>query len=260
MPEFLQTSITKRIANVTLRRPELRNAFNETLIAEITAAFTELGADDEVRVIVLSGEGSAFCAGADVHWMKRVVDYSIEENIEDAATLADMLAAIRDCPKPVIARIHGPAIGGGVGLVAACDIAIAVHDAIFCLSEVKLGILPAVISPFVINKIGPSTMRRYALTAERFDGLEAKRIGLVNEAVETVEDMDAGIKNLCKLLKQTGPKAVAECKKLLHDVRCAGWDEARTITTKSIARARVSDEGQEGLKAFLEKRPPNWIK
>ncbi len=260
MPEFLQTSISKRVASVTLRRPELRNAFNEALIAEITTAFTELGADDEVRVIVLSGEGSAFCAGADVNWMKRVVDYSIEENIEDAATLADMLAAVRDCPKPVIARIHGPAIGGGVGLVAACDIAVAVHDAIFCLSEVKLGILPAVISPFVINKIGPGAMRRYALTAERFDALEAKRIGLVNEAVETVEEMDAGIKNLCKLLKQTGSEAVAACKKLLHDIQCVNCDEARTITTKSIAGARVSAEGQEGLKAFLEKRPPNWLR
>lgn len=258
MPEFILQSLQDGVVTVTLHRPALHNAFNEVLIAEITEAFAFLGTNPDVRVIVLAAEGKSFCAGADIHWMKRMVDYSFEENVDDAATLARMYRAIRDCKRPVIARVHGTAVGGGVGLTAACDIAVALESATFCLSEVKLGIVPAVISPFVLEKIGSGQMRRYGLTAERFSAMEAKRIGLVHEVFATVEEMDRGIAELCDTLKFNGPAALAACKQILTDVAGVAWDQVQPRTAERIAQIRVSAEGQEGLKAFLEKRPPNW--
>ncbi|NOT00591.1 MAG: enoyl-CoA hydratase/isomerase family protein [Phycisphaerales bacterium] len=254
----VQTEVYDYVARFTIRRPDLHNAFDEALIAEITAAFCRLGGEQDVRAIVLASEGKSFSAGADVHWMKRMVDYSFDENVADAQTLADMLEAIRSCPKPVIARVHGAALGGGVGLVAACDMAVALSSAVFCLSEVRLGIVPAVISPFVLERIGVGHARRYALTAERFDAAEAKRIGLISEVVDTVEQLDQWIALVCGEIKKNGPEAMAVCKRILRDVPDADWKSARELTTRTIAERRVSAEGQEGLKAFLEKRSPNW--
>lgn len=249
----------KGVARVTLNRPDLHNAFNEVMIAEITEAFVELGEREDVRVIVLAGEGKSFSAGGDINWMRKMVNYTLDENVRDADAMAAMLRAIRECPKPVMARVHGNAYGGGVGLTAACDLAVAVESAVFCLSEVKLGIVPAVISPYVMEKIGPGQMRRYGLTAERFDAAEARRIGLVHEVFPTATEMDRWIEQVCEMLKSNGPKALAAAKRILTEVAGVPWDEVQERTTRTIAELRASPEGQEGLKAFLEKRPPNWL-
>lgn len=259
MTEYINSYTHNGLVIITIARPELHNAFNEVVIAELTEAFEAAGRDEAVRVVILAAEGKSFCAGADIHWMKSMVDYSFEENVADAITMAKMLRAIRECPKPVIARVQGAAIGGGVGLLAACDMAVAVEKAIFSLSEVKLGILPAVISPYVLEKIGPGHARRYGLSAERFDAHEAKRIGLISEVVSDESALDAWIAKQAKLLKGNGPKAMAACKKILSDVAGVMWDDVQKLTTQRIAELRVSPEGQEGLKAFLEKRKPNWV-
>lgn len=258
--EFIRQSIDNHVASITIDRPELHNAFNEVVIKELTAAFKSVGTNKDVRAVILRSEGKSFCAGADINWMKRMVDYSVEENIADATEMAEMLRAIRECPKPVIARIHGACIGGGVGLAAACDMAVTLNDAVFCLSEVKLGILPAVISPYVLEKVGLTHMRRYGLTAERFDGVEAKRIGLVAESAADEAGIDVCIAGLCKSICNNGPEAVMACKRVLLDVAAAdGWDKKQKLTVERIAERRVSAEGQDGLKAFLEKRKPGWI-
>ena len=259
MAEFVAVSKNNATASITLTRPALHNAFNEVVIEELTSAFRSIDDDNQVRMVVLAAEGNSFCAGADINWMKRMVGYSFDENVADAEQMADMLRAIRECSKPVVARVHGAAIGGGVGLVAACDLAVAVRSAVFSLSEVKLGILPAVISPYVLEKIGPGAARRYAVTAERFDADEAKRIGLVSEVVDSPEAMDEWIAGIARAVRGNGPNAVAACKKILSDVVGVPWDEVQALTTKRIAELRVSDEGQDGLKAFLEKRKPGWV-
>jgi methylglutaconyl-CoA hydratase len=256
---FIKEHTDRNTRTITLVRAELHNAFNEVVIEELTKAFVEAGRREDVRVVVLAAEGKSFCAGADINWMKRMVGYSFNENLADANDMANMLRAIRECPKPVIARVHGAAIGGGVGLTAACDIAVALRSAVFSLSEVKLGIIPAVISPFVLEKIGPGQMRRYGLTAERFDADEALRIGLVHEVVDTIEELDATIARLVEGLKANGPRALAACKEILTEVVGVPWDEVQRTTTSRIAELRVSDEGQDGLKAFLEKRKPGWM-
>lgn len=258
MAVFIRIGETSGVAKVTLHRPDLHNAFNEVMIAEITQAFRELGRHDDVRIILLAGEGKSFSAGGDIHWMKKMVGYSFEENLADAGAMADMLRAIRECPKPVIARVHGAALGGGVGLTAACDIAVAVESAVFCLSEVKLGIVPAVISPYVMEKIGPGQMRRYGLTAERFSAAEARRIGLLHEVFATIEEMDRWIDDMCKTLRANGPLALAAAKRILSAVAGVPWDAVQAETTRTIAELRASPEGQEGLRAFLEKRKPSW--
>lgn len=258
MSDFLKTLFDGTVATVALARPDLHNAFNDDMMKEMAEAFGTLGADAKVRAVVLAAEGKSFCAGADVHWMKRMVDYSFDQNISDANILAKMLRSIRECPKPVIARVHGAAYGGGVGLVAASDMAVAIRGAAFCLSEVKLGIVPAVISPFVLEKIGPGAARRYALTAERFDADEAKRLGLVSEVVDTPEQLDEWIGEVTKNILANGPSAVAACKNILSEVAGVAWDQVQARTTQRIAEIRVSPEGQEGLKAFLEKRKPKW--
>lgn len=258
MAQFVQQTVANQRAVVTLCRPDLHNAFNEVLIEELTTAFVALAKDPAVRVVVLAGEGKSFCAGADVHWMRRMVNYSLDENRADADAMAEMLHVIRACTKPVIARIQGAAIGGGVGLAAACDLAVAVKTAVFGLTEVKLGIVPAVVSPYVMEKIGPGHMRRYALTAERFDAIEAKRIGLVSEVFDTPAQMDAWIEDIEAKLIANGPQAVAACKQLLREGQDADWNAKRDLTVRHIAERRVSPEGQEGLNAFLEKRRPDW--
>jgi methylglutaconyl-CoA hydratase len=259
MESMLRFEIDRGVAWVTLSRSELHNAFNEVMIAEITEAFRELGKRDDVRVIVLAGEGKSFSAGGDINWMKKMVGYTFEENVADANAMADMLRAIRECPKPVIARVHGAAFGGGVGLTAACDIAVAVESTVFCLSEVKLGIAPAVISPYVMEKIGPGQMRRFGLTAERFSAAQAKSIGLIHEVFADEAQMDEWISKTCEWLKANGPTALSAAKRILSEVAGVPWERVQHITTRTIAELRASPEGQEGLRAFLEKRTPNWI-
>ncbi len=246
------------VATVTLNRPEVRNAFNDEVIAELTACFLDLGARDDVRCIVLAANGTAFCAGADLNWMRSMADYTREQNLEDAGRLAEMMRTVYECPKPTIARIQGDVYAGGTGLVAACDIAVSVDTAHYCLSEVKLGLLPSTISPYVIRAMGARAAQRYFLTAERFSAAEALRIGFVHEVV-TADALDAKVAELAQALVKAGPAAMKACKKLLQDV--AGHDitpELVAMTVGSIADVRVSPEGREGLQSFLDKRKPNW--
>ena len=246
-------------ATVTLNRPEVRNAFNDEVIAELARAFTQLGQDPEVRAIVLAAEGPAFCAGADLNWMRRMADYSHAENLADAAQLAEMLRVIYACPKPTIARIQGDVYAGGMGLVAACDVAVSVDSASYCLSEVKLGLYPATISPYVIRAMGARAAHRYFLTAERFDAVEALRIGFVH-AVVSADQLDAQLDGLVKALVNASPNAVKECKALLHDVAGRDMDAGLIAhTVEGIATIRASSEGKEGVQSFLQKRKPNWL-
>jgi len=260
MSEFIQFERSGATATVTLNRPDIHNAFDDAMMRELADRMGQLGGDDNVRAIVIAGAGKSFSAGADIGWMKRMVDYSFEENVGDARVLVDMLRSIRDCPKPVVARVQGAAFGGAVGLVAACDMAVAVERATFCLSEVRLGIIPAVISPFLVEKIRLSAARRYALTAERFDATEARRIGLVHETVTDAAGLDEWISRIVVEFSKNGPQAVIACKRLLREVANASDDHVHETTVRRIAEHRVSPEGQEGLRAFLEKRPPAWTR
>ncbi len=230
---------------VTLARPERRNAFDAELIAEVTEAFADVG---DARAVVLAGEGASFCAGADIEWQRSAIDLSFDENVADAMRLYRMCEAVDRCPAPVIARVHGFALGGGSGLVACADVAIAAPDATFGFSEVKLGIIPAVISPFVLPKIGAHA-RRYFLTGERFDAETALRIGLVEEVAT---ELDAAVDRVLGEMLTSGPQAVREAKQLIHE-RPHGEE-----TAQIAARLRAGEEGQEGLRAFLERRPPSW--
>lgn len=245
-------------AFVELARPEVRNAFNATAIAEIDAAFAELGSEAEIRAIVLSGSGAVFCGGADVAWMRASLDLSLAENREDARAMSRMFRTLDRCPKPVIARVHGAAIGGGVGLVAVSDIAVASAETIFGFTETKLGILPAVISPFVLAKIGRSHARALALTGERFTAARALAIGLVHEVVATVGDLDPAIARICAEIATASPSAIAATKSLLAEVAESTYDATLELTSRAIATQRTSAEGQDGLRAFLEKRAPAW--
>jgi methylglutaconyl-CoA hydratase len=257
--KHLQLHYELGVETVTLNRPEVRNAFNDEVIAELSAVFLELGKRDEVRCVVIAGNGPAFCAGADLNWMKRMAGYTREENLEDASQLARMLEVIYRCPKPTIARVHGDTYAGGTGLVAVCDMAVAVDTAQFCLSEVKLGLIPATISPYVIRAMGARAAHRWFLTAERFDAAEALRIGFVHQVVKA-EQLDAAVASLAQALVSAGPQAVKACKKLLHDV--AGHEISAGLvrrTVEGIADIRASDEGREGVQSFLGKRKPNWL-
>jgi methylglutaconyl-CoA hydratase len=257
--QTLEINIAHRVAVVWMAREKVRNAFNETMIAEVKRAFEELGADSGVRAIVLAGKGPAFCAGADLDWMRRVANYSADENRGDARQLAELLRTIDACPKPTIARVHGDAYAGGMGLLAACDIAFAASTANFCLSEVKLGLIPATISPYVINAIGARLARRYFLTAERFDAAEAYRIGLVHD-IAPPEQLDAKVNELLGNLMQTSAHAVAEAKRLVREVAGRPIDDALLDdTAERIAQARSSADGKEGVRAFLDKRKPAWV-
>jgi methylglutaconyl-CoA hydratase len=244
------------IVGVTLNRPERHNAFDETLIAELTDCFTQLNQDATVRAIVLKGEGMAFCAGADLTWMGRMAGYSHDENVADARRMQQMFHAIARSPKVTIAQVHGAAIGGGAGLAAACDIAIAAQDARFAFSEVWLGLAPAVIAPFVLRKIGPGAARALFVTGERFSAETALQVGLVQQVVPTV-DLKQTVEFTAEAVLQTGPEAVAAVK-LLLDALAAAPENADALTVECIAALRVSPEGQEGIRAFLEKRQPNF--
>lgn len=257
--KHLELNFERGVETVTLNRPDVRNAFNDEVIAELTAVFAELGKRSEVRCVVLAGNGSAFCAGADLNWMRRMADYTRDQNIEDAAGLARMLEAIYRCPKPTVARVHGDVYAGGLGLVAACDVAVSADVANFCLSEVKIGLIPATISPYLIRAMGARASHRYFLTAERFSAAEALRVGLVHEVVKA-DALDATVAGIAQALVQAGPEAVKACKKLLHDV--AGHEISAGLvrrTVEGIADARASDEGREGVQAFLGKRKPGWL-
>lgn len=247
------------IVTVTLNRPDKRNAFNDDVIAELDEVFTRLGQDDAVRAIVLTGTGKAFCAGADLNWMRAMADYSREENLADADKLAQMLKTIYTCPKPTVAAIQGDVYAGGIGLVAVCDIAIAVETANFCLSEVRLGLAPATISPYVIKAMGARASHRYFLTAEVFDAVEAQRIGLIHEAV-AADKLDDAVAKLTKKLVNNSPNAVKTCKALIQNVAEKEIDDALIQqTVEGIADIRASDEGKEGVQSFLQKRKPNWL-
>lgn len=249
-----------RVAYVTFNRPELRNAFDDALIAQLATELRVIEDDPAVRVVVLAGNGPAFCAGADLNWMRRVAGYSYDQNLKDAMGLALLLQTIDRLRKPTIARVHGPAFAGGVGLIAACDIAIGTPEATFCLSEAKLGLSPATISPYVVRAIGPRAARRYFLSAEVFTGEEAYRLGLLSALVPT-ERLDASIAQLVERLCTCGPEALAAIKELIATVSAGPIDDDLIAdTAKQIAQIRASSEGREGVAAFLEKRKPAWVR
>jgi methylglutaconyl-CoA hydratase len=246
------------IGRITLNRPEVRNAFDDALIATLATAFAELDADPSVRVVLLAGNGLAFCAGADLNWMKRMAGYSYDENLRDARALADMLAALERLDKPTIARVHGPAFAGGTGLVAACDIAVGTPEAKFCFSEAKLGLSPATISPYVMRAIGARAASRYFLTAEVFGAEEALRIGLLSALVPAAE-LDTFIGQLLDHLLAGSAAAHARIKDLVRDISGRPIDDAlKADTARRIAEIRASPDGREGIASFLEKRKPAW--
>jgi methylglutaconyl-CoA hydratase len=244
---------------LTLCRPDVRNAFNDEVIAELKNAFIEAGLAADVRCVVLAAEGPAFCAGADLNWMRRMADYTRDENLADAGQLAAMLRAIYECPKPTLARVQGDVFAGGVGLVAACDMAVSVDTATYCLSEVKLGLIPATISPYVVRAMGARASHRYFLTAERFSAAEAHRVGLVHEVV-AADALDAKVAELTSALVSASPNAVRACKRLVQDVAEREIDDALVAhTVAGIADIRASPEGKEGVQSFLQKRKPSWL-
>lgn len=259
----LTVKVQERTARITLTRPEVRNAFNDEVIQQLKAAFESVGARDDVRAVVLAAEGPAFCAGADLNWMRRMADYTREENVADAGQLAAMLKAIYECPKPTIAAVQGDVFAGGMGLVAACDMAVSVRTATYCLSEVKLGLIPATISPYVIRAMGARAAHRYFLTAERFSAEEAHRIGFVHDLVDADEGGDAlatKVAELSAALVGASPAAVRACKRLVQDVAERSIDGALiAATVEGIADIRASDEGREGVASFLQKRKPAWL-
>jgi len=257
--ETLEITVADKVATITLNRPQLRNAFNENAIADLTMAFDEASQDKDVRAIVLAANGPAFCAGADLNWMKKMAGYSAAENEADALRLADMLRTIYYSPKPVVARVQGDCYAGGMGLVAACDIVVVAEGVSFCLSEVKLGLIPATISPYVIKAMGDQAARRYFLSAERFDAREAHRLGLAHEVVPAAQ-LDAKVGEIVKALVGNSPNAVREAKALVRDIAGLPIDDVLLADTAGrIAAIRASDEGREGVAAFLEKRKPSWL-
>ena len=255
----LQVETSGAVTRITLNRPEVRNAFNAELIAALTHAFRTVAAAPQTRVVVLGGHGKAFCAGADLGWMREMAGYDWEQNRADAQALADMLWAIHACPVPVIGRIHGDCYAGGVGLAAVCDVLVAAEGVTFCLSEARLGLLPGTISPYVIRAMGEQAARRYFITAERFSAAQAKAMGFVHE-VCAAEAIDAKLDELVATLVANGPMAVRACKQLVQDVAGRPIDAAlRAETARRIADIRATDEGREGVQSFLNKRAPAWL-
>jgi methylglutaconyl-CoA hydratase len=256
----LEVDVAQGVGTIWLNRPDVRNAMNEDLIGELAFAVRALGADAQVRVVVLAGRGTAFCAGADLGWMKRMAEYSHAENRGSALELAHMLNALRTCPKPTIARVHGPAFAGGMGLASACDIRVAEPAAEFCLSEVRIGLVPATISPYVVQAMGAAAARRYMLTAERLPATEAHRIGFVH-ALSAPGAIDETVGQLARALLGASPAALARTKRLLEDVVDRPVDDALlAMTAEAIADVRASAEGREGVGSFLEKRKPAWVR
>jgi methylglutaconyl-CoA hydratase len=256
-PAPVHIQVDDSFATVSLNRPDQHNAFNPDMVKALTSAFTNLSMRLDVRAIVLTGNGRSFCAGADLASMRDAANFTYQENLDDAQGIVDLMAVVNDCPHPVIGRINGAAIGGGVGLVSCCDIAVAVSRAKFAFSEVRLGLVPAVISPFVIAKIGQSSARELFLTGQRFDAHRAKEIGLVHYVVGETE-LDAKIREILQMLQQSAPGAVRAAKRMIRDVSRTSYEEARILAVRLIADRRATDEGKEGTTAFLEKREPWW--
>ncbi len=259
-PETLRTDRDERgVVTVTMDRPQVRNAFDADLIDRLRTVFESFGDDPDLRAVILTGADGTFSAGADLNWLKGMVDYSFEDNVADSRAFEAMLRAVHDCPRPVVGRVHGHAFGGGTGLVACCDVAVATEGALFAFSEVRLGVVPAVISPYVLRKVAPTHARHLFLTGERFDARRAREIGLVH-VTTTPDAIDEAVAAVVDDLLRGGPRAQGEIKSLLRELRRRpGLDEAADHTVETIARLRVSDEGQEGMNAFLEKRPPSWV-
>ncbi len=257
--ETIRLNIEDEAAKLKLNRPEIANAFNEVMIDELNIALENLKGNSNLRSLVITGEGKSFCAGADLNWMRKMKDYSYEENLQDALALADLMYNIHTFPRPVIGRINGAAIGGGTGLVAACDIVVAAEDAKFSFSEVKIGLVPACISPYVVMRVGLSRSNRLFLTGERFKAKKAKEYGLVDIVADN-DELDEETNVIVKQVSNSGPNAMAISKELLRTVGNFDYDYLKKYTAEVIAKLRISDEGQEGLAAFLEKRKPDWIK
>ena len=255
--ETILVSQKDSVARITLNRPKVHNAFNEAMVAELYRAFADASQEEGIRVVVITGKGRSFCAGADLNWMRRVKDYSFQDNLQESKQLAELMYTIYSLPLPTIARVNGAAIGGGAGLVAACDLVIAVQTARFSLSEVKLGLVPAVISPYVLRRVGESACREFFLTGERLTAEKAMRFGLVNEVVPP-ERLDRAVEERVSQLLTSGPRALHTCKEILRQVPGMSFQEAKAYTAEIIASLRISQEGQEGMSAFLEKRKPNW--
>ncbi len=256
--ERLQVEQDGPVARVWLNRPELRNAFDGLMVTELRKAIFELARRDDVRVIVLGGRGSAFCAGADLTWMKAMAGFTRDENLREAQSMADLFYTVYESPRPIVARVHGAALGGGAGLVAACDIPVAALGTRFGFTEVRLGLIPAVISPYVIRKIGESAARELFLTGERFEAVRAAEMGLVRAAVPE-EDLDVTVEGRVRELLAAGPRAVAEAKTLISEVAFRRVEDVQRYTVERIADLRTTPEGQEGMRAFLEKRKPSWL-
>jgi len=259
MSDHLLQGTDHGVHTITLNRPDIRNAFDDMLIGEIHEAFDAVSRRTDVRCVVLAANGPAFCAGGDLHWMRRMADYTREQNLADAGGLAAMLRAIDQCPHPTLARVQGDVFAGGLGLVSACDMAVCADSATFCLSEVKIGLIPATISPYVVRAIGARASHRYFLTAERFSAAEAHRIGLVHESVP-MEQLDATVQALIKILLANSPMAVQDAKRLVDSVAGQDINEALIAqTVAGIADSRASADGKEGVQAFLDKRKPKWL-
>ena len=256
--ERLEVELAGPVARVWLNRPDVRNAFDGLMVTELRKTLFDLRTVDAIRVVVLGGRGPSFCAGADLQWMKAMAAFTREENLREAQALADLFFTVYESPKPIVARVHGAALGGGAGLVAACDIPVAALGTQFGFTEVRLGILPAVISPYVIGKIGESAARELFLTGERFEAVRAHEIGLVRAAVPE-EDLDAAVEGRVQELLQAGPRAIAEAKALIREVAFRRVEDVQRYTVERIADVRTSSEGQEGMRAFLQKRKPGWV-
>ena len=256
----IQLTTGNGVATIRLNRPEIRNAFNEVMIAELTDAYKTAGGMNDIRVIILKGEGKSFCAGADLNWMRDVSKYSYEQNYAESYRLSECFYAIYSSPKPTIAVVHGAAIGGANGLLAACDIAVCDDETVFSLSEVKIGIVPACISPYVIKRVGEYGARELMLTGRRINGTEAEKYKLVNKSLPA-DQVEHYVEQMIHMLQTSGPAAIAHCKNLIDKVvNQIDLNEALSYTAKMIAEIRASEEGQEGMAAFLEKRKPNWVK
>jgi methylglutaconyl-CoA hydratase len=256
--ERLQVDFEPPVARIWLNRPEVRNAFDGLMVTELRKTLFDLRSVDPIRVIVLGGRGASFCAGADLQWMKATAAFSREENLREAQALADLFFTVYESPKPIVARVHGAALGGGSGLVAASDIPVASLGTQFGFTEVRLGIVPAVISPYVIGKIGESAARELFLTGERFEAVKALEIGLVRAAVPEA-DLDQAVEGRVQELLKAGPRAIAEAKALIREVAWRRVEDVQRYTVERIADIRRSAEGQEGMRAFLEKRKPHWL-
>ncbi len=257
--ETILYDIENKVAKVTFNRPDVHNAFNDIMIKELSEVFDCIAENNDVRVVIVTGKGKSFCAGADLNWMRRVKDYSYEDNLKGSLKLADMFYKIYTSPKPTIAQVNGVAIGGGTGFVAVCDIAIAADQAKFSFSEVKIGLIPACISPYVMKKCGEGKCREFFLTGERLTAERAHAAGLINMVVP-LDELDDVVGELVKRLLSSGPEAITKCKELLRNVAQMPFDKAREYTAEVIARLRISDEGQEGMAAFFDKRKPKWSK